>query len=97
MAKNSFIVAYDIAEDRRRTRVYNYLRGWGDHLQYSVFRVVLSRIELARLRAAIHDLVDHSADQVLLFDLGPADGRARGSVVSIGLDYTHPERHAVIV
>jgi len=97
MSQHSYIVAYDIADDKRRTQVYQYLRGWGDHLQYSVFRVLASATELARIRAALHDRIDHRADQILLFNLGPSDGRARGSVTSLGLPYTHPERHAVVV
>ena len=36
--RNRYIVTYDITDDRRRTAVYKCLRGFGDHLQYSVFR-----------------------------------------------------------
>lgn len=97
MAQSSYIISYDISDDRRRTRVYQYLRGWGDHLQFSVFRVLASAHELARLRAGLHDLIDHRADQILLFDLGPAAGRARDAVHAIGAPYTHPERHAIVI
>lgn len=97
MAQSVYIVAYDIISDKRRTRIYKYLRGWGDHLQYSVFRVLASPIELAKIKAALDTFVNHDEDQVLFFHLGPKEGRARGSVDAIGLAYTHPERHALIV
>ena len=40
--RNRYIVTYDICDDARRTAVYKALRGFGDHLQYSVFRCDLS-------------------------------------------------------
>ena len=97
MEQRVWIVSYDIADDKRRAAVYQTLRGWGDHLQFSVFRVRAGRVEHTRLRIALEGLIDHRADQVLFFDLGPAEGRARGSVASLGLPYTHPERHAIVV
>jgi CRISPR-associated protein Cas2 len=94
---NVVIVTYDICEPGRLRRVYQCLRGWGDHLQYSVFRCVLGRADRERLRAELHGLLDHSVDQVLFFDLGPHDGRARGTVDCLGVAYTHPERHAHVI
>ena len=36
-------------------------------------------------------------DQVLIVDIGPAEGRAKGAFTALGIAYTHPERHAVVV
>ena len=94
---HTYVVSYDVADDRRRARIYGYLRGWGDHLQFSVFRVMLSPTQLATFTATLHEFVHHEFDQVLIFDLGPTSGRAKNCVVSIGMSYTHPERHAVVV
>lgn len=94
---NVVIVTYDITDPGRLRRVYQCMRGWGDHLQYSVFRCVLGPTDRERLRAELHPLLDHSVDQVLFFDLGPTSGRALGTVDHLGVPYTHPERHAVIV
>ena len=91
-----YIISYDITDDKRRTAVYRTLRGWGDHLQYSVFRCVLSAADHVRLLTMLEESIDHSSDQVLFFDLGPHDGRALGSVSSVGRSYTHPERHAKV-
>lgn len=91
-----YIVSYDITDDGRRNDVFKYLRRWGDHLQYSVFRCELSATDRAELRAGCRERINCDTDQVLVFDLGPPDGRGRTSVESIGLKYTHPERHAVV-
>lgn len=94
---NRYVVTYDIADDSRRTAVYKTLRGFGDHLQYSVFRCDLSDRRRVELVAAIHPLIDHGVDQVLIIDLGPVDGRAETCVSSIGRVYSNPGRTVVIV
>jgi CRISPR-associated protein Cas2 len=95
--RNRYFVTYDIADDRRRAAVYKTLRGYGDHLQYSVFRCDLTERRRIELVAAVHELIDHATDQVLVIDLGPVDGRASICVSSVGRVYTNPERTAVIV
>jgi CRISPR-associated protein Cas2 len=95
--RNRYFVTYDISDDGRRTAVYKGLRGFGDHLQYSVFRCDLSPRRRAELEAAIAPLIDPVADQVLIIDLGPVDGRGETCVSSLGRDYRNPERTAVIV
>lgn len=95
--RNRYIVTYDITEDRCRTAVYKTLRGYGDHLQYSVFRCDLTERRRIEMVAALHELIDHATDQVLVIDLGPVDGRASICVSSIGRAYSNPERTVVIV
>ena len=36
---NRYIVTYDVSDDDRRNKVFTALRGYGDHIQYSVFRM----------------------------------------------------------
>lgn len=95
--RNSYIVSYDISDPKRLRLVLETVRGYGDHLQYSVFRCELNATELVELRAALAQIIHHADDQVLFVDLGPEDGRARTSITAIGRTYTHPERHALIV
>ena len=95
--KNRYFVTYDITDDQRRTAVYKALRGFGDHLQYSVFRCDLGDRRRGELAAVLHDLSDHTTDQVLIIDLGPLDGRAETCVSSLGRSYTNPERSVVIL
>lgn len=95
--RNRYIVTYDITDDRRRAAVYKRLRGFGDHLQYSVFRCDLVDRRRVELIAALYELIDHATDQVLVIDLGPVDGRAAICVSSIGRAYANPERTVVIV
>ena len=95
--RNRYIVTYDISDDERRTRVFKTLRGRGDHIQYSVFRCDLSDSERVALIAALHPLIEHAEDQILMIDLGPVDGRAATCVNAIGRRYLAPERTVVVI
>ncbi|MBX3467377.1 MAG: CRISPR-associated endonuclease Cas2 [Planctomycetes bacterium] len=91
-----YVVTYDISDDRRRDRVFRILRGFGDHLQFSVFRCELSETELVRLRGRLLEAIHSHEDQVLVADLGPGRGRGRRAITALGRHYTHPERHALV-
>ncbi len=97
MASTVLIVTYDIPSDRRRTTLFKCLRGWGDHLQYSVFRVVVGKKERVLLSGQIEEIINNKEDQVLIVDLGPDDGRGAQAIAALGMPYTHPERPAVVL
>ncbi len=95
--RKAFVVSYDISDPRRLRAVFRLMRGYGDHLQLSVFRCELDRAERAELEDRLRDIIDHSADQVLFVDLGPASGRARRCIHALGRPYTCPDRHAIVI
>ena len=95
--RQTFIVSYDIADPKRLRRVYRLMRGWGDHIQLSVFRCELSARELVELRSSLVRVIHHAEDQVLFVDVGPVDGRGSTSIRSIGKVYSAPERCAMVV
>jgi CRISPR-associated protein Cas2 len=92
-----FIVSYDIADDDRRGDVADVLLSWGRRIQYSVFECSLGETAEARLRTQLDGLIDHIEDQVLFFDLGPLDGRARTSVRALGKPYVLPKNDAIVI
>lgn len=93
---HAYIITYDICESKRLREVYACMRGWGNHLQYSVFRCELNAADLVRLKGELSEIIHHGEDQVLFFDLGPIDGRGRNAIESLGTAYVHPERHALV-
>jgi CRISPR-associated protein Cas2 len=95
--RQTYIVTYDVCDPKRLRRVFKTLKGYGDHLQLSVFRCALSNRELIELRARLGGIVHHGEDQVLFVDVGPEDGRGSISISALGLAYCQPERHAVVV
>lgn len=63
------IIAYDIADDRRRSRVAGILIGWGDRVQYSVFEVDLRAADLEQLLATLEPLIHPPADRMRIWRL----------------------------
>ncbi|MDY0111084.1 MAG: CRISPR-associated endonuclease Cas2 [Candidatus Krumholzibacteria bacterium] len=92
-----YVVTYDISGARRLRQVFKILRGYGDHLQLSVFSCELAARELAQLEAELEEVINNTADQVLFFPLGPASGRNHGRVKALGKPYTVTERGAKVV
>lgn len=96
--RTCYIVAYDISDPKRLRRVHRTMRGYGDSLQYSVFRCILSPSERVLLLEALTPILNHREDQVMLINLGPASGRAHVSIETLGRALaSEPERIAVIV
>lgn len=48
-----YVVAYDISDDRRRTRVHKILLGFGKWTQYSLFECFLTDKQRVQMRAKL--------------------------------------------
>ncbi len=92
--RKTWIVCYDVRCPKRWRLIYKLMRGYGDHVQLSVFRCVLSPREAAELRLRIEDVANKQEDHILLIDLGPAEGRGDRVTISIGKPL--PEAEAVV-
>lgn len=94
--RNHFLVAYDIADDRRRTDVFQTCRDYGNHVQYSVFLCELDRREVVELREMLREIIQHGEDQVMIVDLGPATHPVLDQMEVLGQPYTPPGRRFVV-
>lgn len=95
--RQTYIVTYDVCHPKRLRKVFKTMKGYGEHLQLSVFRCELDHRELVELRARLGGIINHDEDQVLLVDIGPEDGRGSTSISAVGRVYTSPERRALVV
>jgi CRISPR-associated protein Cas2 len=48
MARNTYLVCYDICDDKRLRMVYKIMHDFGDHLQYSFFECQFTPPDQAR-------------------------------------------------
>lgn len=92
-----YVVTYDVCDDKRLRQVFRTMLGYGDHMQYSVFRCELSDRERAELVAKLKEIIKHDEDQVLFFPLGPASGLRETTVHYVGLAYNPSEHEAVVI
>jgi len=65
-----YLVTYDISSPKRWRKVFRTLKGYGEHVQLSVFRCDLTPPRHVRLRSALDRLIQHDQDQVLIVKLG---------------------------
>ena len=96
MSRRRYLITYDIADDRRRTRIFQTLKDEGDHAQYSVFFCECDRTELARLRSRLRPHVHARDDQVLILDLGSGGDPLAVAIETMGRAYEPPSRVLVI-
>lgn len=82
--RHLYIVSYDISDRVRWARVYKTMRGFGEHLQLSVFQCDLTPAQKVRMKAALSEIIDHEQDQVVFIDLGPTEGREVKEIEAIG-------------
>lgn len=95
--RSAYIVAYDISNPDRLRRVFRTMRGYGDRIQYSVFRCELSDAERVRLEAALTEIIHQREDQVLLIPIGPPGGRNDSAIRALGRAFEDCERRAFVV
>ncbi|MBI3456698.1 MAG: CRISPR-associated endonuclease Cas2 [Candidatus Rokubacteria bacterium] len=91
------VVSYDICDPKRWRHVYRIMRGFGEHLQLSVFLCDLPPIQRARMAAALEGVIDHQEDQVLLIDLGATETSPVKSIAALGRPLDVRERGSIVV
>lgn len=85
--RTTYLVCYDISNDKRLRKVFKTCRNYGDHLQYSVFECDLNETEMVNLERELGEIINHIEDQVLFVALGPAESRGQRVIRAVGLPY----------
>ncbi len=73
------VVAYDIEDDRRRSRVARTLEGYGERVQYSVFECEIEERHLERLVRSLERLMQ-PGDAIRIYRMP----RGRAQVLILG-------------
>ncbi|HOI96559.1 MAG TPA: CRISPR-associated endonuclease Cas2 [Syntrophobacter fumaroxidans] len=81
--KHWHLVCYDIRDPKRWYKAYRILKGCGEHLQYSIFRVQMNRTRLEAMRWELSKVLKDEEDDLMIVRLCPACARrvidSRGS------------------
>lgn len=96
MSRTRYLISYDISNPKRLRRVARALEGFGTRLQYSVFECPLDALRFEKLKAELHELLNHGEDQVLFVSLGAASKDASLTIESMGLPYEVRSRVTII-
>lgn len=85
--RHNYIVTYDIRCEKRLRRVFRVCKDFGIHLQYSVFECDLTATDKVRMESRLKEAINHTEDQVLFIDLGPASQRGERTISALGQSY----------
>lgn len=95
--RTTYLVCYDVANDKRLRRAFKTCRNFGDHLQFSIFECSLSPGEKVELERELSAVINQDEDQVLFVSLGPAEGRGDRVITALGLPYTKLDAPCYVV
>ena len=95
--RTTYLICYDICDDKRLRRVFKICKGYGSHVQYSVFESDLSQIEKTELERKLSAEINAREDQVLFVELGPATGRGERVIQALGRPYTNIDISCYVV
>ena len=92
--KMNMIVAYDIADEKRLSRIAKVMLDYGVRVQKSIFEVTVTRAVFEELKERVEEVIDWSEDGVKYF---PLCSRCAGAVEIIGQgQFTDPDREYYI-
>ena len=70
MTQNTlYVVAYDIPNDKRRTKIHKTLSGFGQWTQYSLFECHLNNKQYLQLRQKLDRLLKAEEDSIRFYAL----------------------------
>jgi len=95
--RHRYIVCYDVCNAKRLRKLFKKMHGFGDPLQYSVFKCDLSPAEHALMRGAIDEIINSRDDRVMIVRLGPVEQRGGAAVEFIGKPLAPWERRRAVV
>lgn len=64
--KNWYLIAYDIRCPKRWRKAYKLLQGYGERLQYSMFRCWLNQRVREKLRWQLEEILESEDDLILI-------------------------------
>ncbi len=86
--RRNYIVTYDICDPKRLRKVFKICKGFGRHLQLSVFECDLNSVELIEFEYKIKEIINENEDQVLFIDLGLCHARGELIITALGQTYS---------
>ncbi|WP_278969308.1 CRISPR-associated endonuclease Cas2 [Phocaeicola barnesiae] len=67
--KKFWVIAYDITDDLRRSRLVKVIEKFGVRVNYSVFECMLTDVQLCKLQEKVDKLILPSEDNVIYYPL----------------------------
>jgi CRISPR-associated protein Cas2 len=95
--RHRYLVCYDVCDQKRLRLVYKKMHGFGDPIQYSVFKCDLSAAEYVLLLGALRGLINSREDRVMIVRLGTIEEPAEQRVEFLGRPLAPWDRPGAVV
>lgn len=83
MPREYVVIAYDIADDKRRARLFAKLSALGWHKQFSLFECYTTPERLLRTKSAVEEVIEPEEDTVIYYQLCE---RCRKKIERVGIE-----------
>ena len=88
------VVVYDIPDNKRRTKLANFLEGYGRRVQYSVFECFLNLPQMQELYEKVQKRVNPQEDNVRFYWLSKD---ANSKTLTIGSELPQPPPNYYVI
>lgn len=89
------VVAYDISDDKLRTKLHKTLRRFGERVQFSVFECILTNEMFGRMRGEIAVVLEHKElNRVRYYRLCES---CRSRILTLGQAFTTTIKRTYVV
>ncbi len=95
--RRSYLICYDIRNDKRLRRIHKLMKAYGEPWQYSVFYCLLKAIDRVRLENSAKEILNLKEDQLLIVDLGSNEDAAREAATVLGVGLPEVDGGVVVV
>lgn len=69
-AKRVFcVIAYDVSDNKRRTKVVKILEKYGVRVNYSVFECILTEVKYQKMQQALEKQINPREDQIVYYPI----------------------------
>lgn len=95
--RRCYLVCYDVCDEKRLRKTHKVMMGYGDPLQYSVFRCILSEQEKMLMLSHLLEVIHPRQDRVMVVDLGALGDNLSERMEFIGTPLADPELPEAVV
>lgn len=94
--RNKYFVCYDVSDPQRLIQTYKKMRGYGEHIQYSVFMCDLNGQELIYMKEDLGSILNLAEDRFIIINAGPVDNSMK-NVETMGMSLDTKKEAAIVV
>lgn len=95
--RTTYIVTYDVRNDKRLRKTFKICKAYGTHLQLSVFECDLNETDYVKLKYELNEVINSKEDQVLFIELGPTASRGGRVIEALGTAYSKMDASCYVV